>query len=74
MIPLFLNLFALNKINAATIGILMYLNPIFNFTIAFVVFDEQVNSLQILGYAIIVVALVLFNYHNFRKIQTAVSR
>lgn len=74
VIPLFLNLFALNRINAATIGILMYLNPIFNFTLAFVVFGEQVNMLQILGYAIIVVALVLFNYHNFRKIQTAVTR
>jgi chloramphenicol-sensitive protein RarD len=74
VIPLFLNLFALNRINAATIGILMYLNPIFNFTIAFVVFGEQVNMLQVYGYAIIVVALVLFNYHNFRKIQTAVSR
>src|SRR5687768_8660748 len=29
VLPLFLNLFALNKINSATIGILMYINPIF---------------------------------------------
>jgi chloramphenicol-sensitive protein RarD len=73
VVPLFLNLFALNKINSATIGILMYLNPLFNFVIAFVVFHEGVNTVQLLGYAIIVVALVLFNYPNFRKIRTAIS-
>jgi len=73
VLPLFLNLFALNKINSATIGILMYINPIFNFTIAFLVFKEQINFLQIIGYSIIILALVLFNYPNFRKIQTAVS-
>ena len=41
VLPLFLNLFALNKINSATIGILLYLNPIFNFSIAFIVFKEK---------------------------------
>ncbi len=71
--PLFLNLFALNKINSATIGILMYLNPLLNFTIAFVVFKETVSSIQIFGYLIIVVALVLFNIPNFGKIKAAIS-
>jgi chloramphenicol-sensitive protein RarD len=73
VLPLFLNLFALNKINSATIGILMYINPIFNFTIAFLVFNERINFLQVIGYTIIILALILFNYQNFRKIQTAVS-
>lgn len=66
--PLFLNLYALNKIDSATIGILMYLNPIFNFSVAFLVFHETINSLQIVGYLIIVVALVLFNFHNFTRL------
>jgi chloramphenicol-sensitive protein RarD len=70
-IPLFLNLFALNKINAATIGILMYLNPIFNFTIAFVVFGEKVNILQVVSYGIIIVSVVLFNYNNFKKLRNS---
>ncbi|RAW00288.1 EamA family transporter [Pseudochryseolinea flava] len=65
VIPLFLNLYALNKINAATIGILMYLNPIINFTVAFVVFKEQATQLQWIGYGLIVVALVIFNYKTF---------
>ncbi|MFZ6011589.1 MAG: EamA family transporter [Bacteroidota bacterium] len=73
VLPLFLNLFALNKINSATIGILMYLNPLFNFTIAFVVFHETISLIQLFGYGIILAALVLFNYQNFRKIQAAVS-
>jgi chloramphenicol-sensitive protein RarD len=72
--PLFLNLFALNKINSATIGILMYLNPLFNFTIAFIVFDETISTIQSIGYCIILVALILFNYHNFKKMKTAMAK
>jgi len=71
--PLFLNLFALNKINSATIGILMYINPLLNFTIAFLVFNETITTIQIVGYIIIALALVLFNYHNFVKLKGAVS-
>jgi chloramphenicol-sensitive protein RarD len=73
VVPLFLNLFALNKINSATIGILMYINPLFNFAVAFVVFGERVNHLQLLGYIIIIIALILFNYPNLKKIQASIS-
>jgi len=69
VLPLFLNLYALTGVSSATVGILMYINPIVNFTIAFLVFDEKVSSLQIIGYSIIAVALVLFNSQNFRKLQ-----
>ena len=73
VLPLFLNLFALNKINSATIGILMYINPIFNFMLAVTVFNEQVSPLQAIGYAIISIALILFNYAYIKKIQPATS-
>ena len=69
VLPLFLNLFALNRINSATIGILLYLNPIFNFSIAFVVFKESVNMIQIIGYSIIVIAVILFNFPVFKKVK-----
>jgi chloramphenicol-sensitive protein RarD len=69
VLPLFLNLYALVGISSATVGILMYINPIFNFTIAFIVFKEQVTVLQVIGYSIIGIALVVFNYPNFRKLQ-----
>jgi chloramphenicol-sensitive protein RarD len=75
ILPLFLNLYALVGISSATVGILMYINPIFNFTIAFIVFKEQVTPLQLVGYSIIAIALVLFNFQNFRKLQAlATSR
>lgn len=70
VLPLFLNLFALNKINSATIGILMYINPVINFTIAFFIFKEEITMLQALGYSIIIAALVLFNYPQVRRLQT----
>ncbi|HOX81584.1 MAG TPA: EamA family transporter [Chryseolinea sp.] len=70
VLPLFLNLFALNKINSATIGILMYINPIINFSVAIVVFKETISAIQIVGYFIIVLALILFNYHNFVKMKS----
>lgn len=69
VLPLFLNLFALTGVSSATVGILMYINPIVNFTIAFLVFDERVSALQVVGYSIIALALVLFNSQNFHKLQ-----
>lgn len=73
VLPLFLNLFALIKVNSATVGILMYINPLFNFTIAIFIFDEQITSLQFIAYMIILMALVLFNYPYFVKIRQLVS-
>ena len=70
VLPLFLNLFALNKLNSSTIGILMYLNPLLNFSMALVVFNEKVNTIQIIGYSIILVALIIFNYPNFKKMAS----
>jgi chloramphenicol-sensitive protein RarD len=61
VLPLFLNLYALNKIDAATIGILMYINPLINFTLAFLILNETASVTQQVGYAIIAIALVLFN-------------
>jgi chloramphenicol-sensitive protein RarD len=71
VLPLFLNLYALNKINAATIGILMYLNPLINFAVAFLVFKEGASSIQVIGYSIIALALVLFNYPILRRMTSS---
>jgi chloramphenicol-sensitive protein RarD len=74
IVPLFLNLFALNRINAATIGILLYINPIVNFTVAFMVFKEEVNAYQIIGYAIVVVAVILFNHRSLGFTATLATK
>jgi chloramphenicol-sensitive protein RarD len=73
VLPLFLNLFALNRINSATVGILLYINPMMNFVIAFFIFNETVTSLQLIGYVIIIIALVLFNYPNLKRLKAKVS-
>ncbi len=72
VIPLFLNLYALNAINAATIGILMYINPLLNFILAIALYKETVTVLQACGYGIILGALVLFNYSYFQRLRTVV--
>ena len=61
VVPLFLNLFALNRLTSTTIGIFMYINPLLNFFIALVFFDETMSTVQIVGYSIIFCALILFN-------------
>ena len=73
VLPLFLNLYALIKVNSATVGILMYINPLINFTIAILVFHEQITTLQFSGYIIILLALVAFNYPYFGKIRVALA-
>lgn len=73
VLPLFLNLYALNRINSATVGILLYINPMMNFAIAFFVFQEGITELQVIGYGIILIALVLFNYPNLVKLKIKVK-
>lgn len=61
IIPLFLNLFALKGISSATVGILMYINPIINFAIALLYFKEQINGIQLFSYILILISVVIFN-------------
>ena len=74
VLPLFLNLYALIKVNSATVGILMYINPLINFSIAVFVFHEQITNLQLIGYLIILAGLVAFNYPYVAKIRLALSK
>lgn len=61
VLPLFLNLYALKGLPSATVGILMYINPIINFAVAFFYFDERVSSIQLVSYALIIFSIVVFN-------------
>lgn len=61
IIPMFLNNFALKGINSSTVGILIYLNPIMNFVLAITYYKEKVTTLQIVGYVLILVAILVFN-------------
>lgn len=61
IIPLFLNLFALKGMDSATVGVLMYTNPLINFFLAFFFFKENVNTMQIVAYVLILLAILIFN-------------
>nr|WP_255430319.1 EamA family transporter [Rufibacter sp. LB8] len=61
VIPLFLNLYALKELKSATVGVLMYLNPIINFTMAFVYFNEVASERKIWAYVVIFLSVMLYN-------------
>lgn len=60
ILPLFLNLFALKELKSATVGILMYINPMVSFMVAFLYFNEQASILQLLAYLLIFLSVILF--------------
>jgi chloramphenicol-sensitive protein RarD len=61
IIPLFLNLYALLGMNSSTAGMLLNINPIIAFLLAIMFFHEPISLLQIMGYAIIFIAVIVFN-------------
>lgn len=61
VIPLALNLFALKGVSSSGIGMLLYVNPIVNFAMAIFYFNEEVSTVQIASYAIIVISIIVFN-------------
>lgn len=62
IVPMFLNVFSLNKLNSSTAGIFIYLNPVLSFLLAVFYFKEQMSSLQIMAYSTVFLSVVLFNY------------
>jgi chloramphenicol-sensitive protein RarD len=61
IVPLFLNLYALNGINSSAVGIMIYINPIINFLLAIFYYKEQVSSIQLVSYFLILVSIIVFN-------------
>lgn len=61
LIPLFLSMFALNRISSSTMGILIYINPVISFSVAIYFFAESINILQVIAYSFLVLAIALYN-------------
>lgn len=61
IIPLFLNIFALKKLDSSVVGTLLYLNPIISFLLAVFYYKEQINTFQIVGFVLIFIAIIIFN-------------
>ena len=79
IIPLFLSLYALIGLPSSTLGIIIYLNPIVAFAVAFFYFDDSISSYQIYAYALLLSAVIIFNWNilnnllmkNFNKLKTS---
>lgn len=61
IVPLFMNLYALQGVTSSTMGIMLYINPLMNFAIALFYFHEPINSFQITAYSLILISIVVFN-------------
>ena len=73
IVPLYMNLYALQGVNSSTMGIMLYINPLMNFAIALFYFHEAINSFQILAYSLILLSIVIFNErHIFGRNRRAV--
>ena len=71
VLPLFLNLFALKELTSGTIGILMYINPIMNFVIAFVYFNEETTLVKAMAYVLIFISVIIYNLNLKKRRKTA---
>jgi chloramphenicol-sensitive protein RarD len=75
IVPLFLNLYALKVINSSTVGIMMYINPIINFLIAVFYYNEEVTTIQLVSYFLILISIIVFNEKLLfnRKVSVSLS-
>lgn len=68
IMPLYMNLYALQGVNSSTMGIMLYINPLMSFAIALLYFHESINTFQIIAYSLIFLSIIIFNEgHIFKR-------
>jgi chloramphenicol-sensitive protein RarD len=73
IVPLYMNLYALQGVTSSTMGILLYINPLMNFAIALVYFHEPINNIQITAYSLILLSIIIFNERHLFGRRRAIS-
>ncbi len=68
IIPLFLNSYALIGMPSSALGILIYLNPIVAFTVAFFYFKEKIDLHQLFAYLLLLLSIVIFNAQLLKSV------
>lgn len=71
IVPLFLNLYALSGISPSKVGMLLNINPIIAFALSGIVYHESLGSLQLSAYALIFLAVIVFNTGKFSNAAVA---
>jgi chloramphenicol-sensitive protein RarD len=64
IIPLWLSLYALQRLTSSTVGVILYINPLLGFVIAVTFYGEKVRFAEGVAYGIIVLSVILFNWMN----------
>lgn len=67
LLPLLLSLFALNSLPSSTVGIIIYVNPIVAFGVAFFYFHETIKANQLFAYGLLAIAVVIFNWKILKE-------
>lgn len=62
LLPLLLSMYALNSLPSSTVGIIIYINPVFAFGVAFFYFHETIQLNQVFAYSLLIVAVIVFNW------------
>jgi chloramphenicol-sensitive protein RarD len=62
IIPMYLNVFSLKKLNSSVVGVFININPILSFLLAVFYFHEKVSFLQGAAYFLIFFSVILFNW------------
>lgn len=70
IVPLLLNLFALTGISSSKVGMILNINPIIAFALAGLVYKEPLGILQIFSYALIFLAVIIFNGKDIFRLKT----
>lgn len=70
IIPMYLNVFALDGLTSSTAGIFIYLNPILSFILAILYFNEEMSTPKIIAYSMVFFSVILFNLEVFLKLFT----
>jgi len=68
IIPLFLNAYALLGMPSSALGILIYLNPIVAFAVAFFYFKEKIDIHQLFAYLLLLSSIIIFNAQLLKSV------
>ncbi|MEH3113326.1 EamA family transporter [Pedobacter terrae] len=68
IVPLFLNAYALMGMPSSALGILIYINPIVAFTVAFFYFKEKIDLHQLFAYLLLLLSIVIFNAQLLKRV------
>jgi chloramphenicol-sensitive protein RarD len=68
IIPLFLNSYALMGMPSSALGILIYINPIVAFAVAFFYFKEKIDLHQFFAYLLLLLSIVIFNAPELKSV------